>query len=144
MQEQNTEAFRLENQLCFPLYACARRVVNLYEPYFKPLDITYTQYIVFLVLWEERRVSVGELSKRLFLDSGTLTPLLKKLEKEGYVERRRSTADERVVEVSITEKGLALRTAAAEIPSQVGGCICLEPEEAQTLYRLLYKMLYNI
>ena len=135
------DELKLENQLCFPLYACARRVVNLYEPYFKPLGITYTQYIVFLVLWEKQSVSVGELSKRLYLDSGTLTPLLKKLEKEGYVERKRSEQDERMVIVSLTEKGQTLKQEASKIPQQVGNCINLSPEEAYSLYTLLYKVL---
>lgn len=135
---------KLENQLCFPLYACARRVVNLYEPYFKPLGITYTQYIVFLVLWEKGSVCVGELSKKLFLDSGTLTPLLKKLEKEGYVERRRSEDDERKVIVSLTEKGRELEAFAADIPKKVGSCVNLSPEESYTLYMLLYKIINNI
>lgn len=135
---------KLENQLCFPLYACARRVVNLYEPYFKPLGITYTQYIVFLVLWEKESVCVGELSKKLFLDSGTLTPLLKKLEKEGYVERRRSEDDERKVIVSLTEKGRELEASAADIPHKVGSCVNLSPEESYTLYMLLYKIINNI
>ena len=138
------DELKLENQLCFPLYACARRVVNLYEPYFKPLGITYTQYIVFLVLWEKQSVSVGELSKRLYLDSGTLTPLLKKLEKEGYVERKRSEQDERMVIVSLTEKGQTLKQEASKIPQQVGNCINLSPEEAYSLYTLLYKVINNI
>ena len=135
---------KLENQLCFPLYACAGRVVNLYDPYFKPLGITYTQYIVFLVLWEKGSVCVGELSKKLFLDSGTLTPLLKKLEKEGYVERRRSEDDERKVIVSLTEKGRELEAFAADIPKKVGSCVNLSPEESYTLYMLLYKIINNI
>lgn len=138
------EELKLENQLCFPLYACARRVVNLYEPYFKPLGITYTQYIVFMVLWEHESISVGELSKKLYLDSGTLTPLLKKLEKEGYVERRRSEQDERMVIVSITEKGRLLEEKAADIPKKIGACVNLTPEEAKLLYRILYKLLDNI
>ncbi|MBQ7595836.1 MAG: MarR family transcriptional regulator [Clostridia bacterium] len=138
------DELKLENQLCFPLYACARKVVNLYEPYFKPLGITYTQYIVFLVLWEQESVYVGELSKKLYLDSGTLTPLLKKLEKEGYVERRRSEHDERMVIVSLTAKGRALQAKAADIPKQIGGCINLAPEEAYSLYTILYKIINSI
>ena len=144
MQEQKNEALKLENQLCFPLYACARRVVSLYEPHLKPLGITYTQYIVFLVLWEHGSITVGELSRRLYLDSGTLTPLLKKLEKAGYVERTRGKEDERVVIVSLTEQGRALKTAAAKIPAQVGGCVSLTKEEAVTLHRLLNKVLNMI
>ncbi len=145
MPDNNThDELKLENQLCFPLYACARRVVGLYEPYLKPLGITYTQYIVFLVLWEKKSLSVGELSKKLFLDSGTLTPLLKKLEKEGYVERKRSEHDERMVIVSLTEKGSDLEKKAAVIPGQIGGCISLDPQEAYSLYTILYKILNSI
>ncbi len=131
----------LENQLCFPFYACARKIVSLYTPYLKPLGITYTQYIVFMVLWEKREVSVRELCSRLYLDSGTLTPLLKKMEKDGLVTRRRSDEDERVTLVRITDKGMALREPASEIPLQVGGCLKLPAEDAQNLYQIMYKLL---
>jgi DNA-binding MarR family transcriptional regulator len=131
----------LENQLCFPLYACSRRIVNLYTPYFQPLGITYTQYIVFLVLWENDGVSVRELGQRLYLDSGTLTPLLKKMEEAGFVKRTRSAEDGRVVLVHLTEKGRALRAEAAEIPLRVGGCLPLSEEEVQLLHGLLYRLL---
>ena len=131
----------LDNQLCFPLYACSRKVVNMYTPYFQPLGITYTQYIVFLVLWENDGVSVRELGQRLYLDSGTLTPLLKKMEEQGLVTRTRARNDERVVEVEMTPDGWALRDRARDIPMQMGRCVKLTPEEAQTLYGLLYKLL---
>ena len=132
---------KLENQLCFPLYAAARKVVSLYTPSFKPLGITYTQYIVFLVLWEEGTSSVRSLCRKLYLDSGTLTPLLKKMEEAGYVVRCRSKEDERIMNVTLTPKGEALRESVSAIPSQVGSCISLSPDEAFTLYRLLYKIL---
>ncbi|MBO7703904.1 MAG: MarR family transcriptional regulator [Solobacterium sp.] len=135
------EQLRLEHQLCFPLYACARKVTGYYTPYFKPLGITYTQYIVFLALWEEDNVSVSDLSRRLYLDSGTLTPLLKKMEQEGYLIRRRSSEDERVVLISLTEQGKELEAKAEQIPAMVGSCIPLSAEEAKTLYSLLYKIL---
>lgn len=131
----------LENQLCFPLYAAARRVVNRYTPYLKPLGLTYTQYIVFLVLWEAGEITVGELCRKLYLDNGTLTPMLKKLEEAGTVIRTRSKDDERVVTVRLTEKGWALREKAAEIPAKVGGCVRLSAEEAGQLYHILYKLL---
>ncbi|MBQ9644431.1 MAG: MarR family transcriptional regulator [Lachnospiraceae bacterium] len=131
----------LENQLCFPFYACARKIVNLYIPYLKPLGITYTQYIVFMVLWEKQEVSVRELCTRLFLDSGTLTPMLKKMEKDGYVTRRRSAEDERVTLIRITDAGMALREQAAEIPFKVGGCLKLPAEEADCLYKIMYQLL---
>ena len=135
------EVLRLENQLCFPLYACSRKVVNLYTPYLKPLGITYTQYIVLLVLWEQDNVRVGDLCKALYLDSGTLTPLLKKMEEAGFVKRFRSKEDERVVNVSLTEKGQALKEPARQIPMQVGSCIPLAPEDAMQLHSLLHKVL---
>ena len=141
MTEKNYDQLKLENQLCFPLYACARQITGAYTPFLKKLGITYTQYIVFMVLWEQDGIPVGALGKRLHLDNGTLTPLLKKMETAGYVTRTRSYEDERVVIVSLTDKGWDLRDQAAEIPAQVGSCIRLEPEEAQALYSLLYKIL---
>ena len=135
---------KLENQLCFPLYAAARKVTSAYTPLLKPLGITYTQYIVLMVLWDQKEVTVGKLGERLYLDNGTLTPLLKKLEQEGYVIRTRSKEDERSVIVSLTEKGSALKEKCASIPSSVGSCIPLEPDEAITLYGLLYKVLNKI
>ena len=140
-EEIMDELLKLENQLCFPLYAAARKVTNLYTPFFKPLGITYTQYIVFLVLWEKKEVTVGDLGRRLYLDNGTLTPLLKKLEENGYIARTRSKKDERVVTVSITQKGMDLKEKAADIPIKAGSCISLSPEEAAGLYTLLYKIL---
>ena len=141
MTEKNYDQLKLDNQLCFPLYACARQITGAYTPFLKKLGITYTQYIVFMVLWEQDGIPVGALGKRLHLDNGTLTPLLKKMETAGYVTRTRSYEDERVVIVSLTDKGWDLRDQAAEIPAQVGSCIRLEPEEAQALYSLLYKIL---
>ncbi len=131
----------LDNQLCFPLYACSRKVVNMYTPYFQPLGITYTQYIVLLVLWETDGVSVRELGQRLYLDSGTLTPLLKKMEEAGFVTRERSTEDGRVVLVHLTEKGKALRHDAEQIPLRLGGCLPLTTEEAKLLHSLLHRLL---
>ncbi len=116
----------LDSQLCFPLYAAARKAVNHYTPFLKPLGLTYTQYIVMLALWEKENATVGDLCRRLYLDNGTVTPLLKKLEEAGYVARSRSRQDERVVTVAATEKGWELRGRVREIPAQVGGCISLE------------------
>ena len=139
--EQTVEQLKLDNQLCFPMYACARGIVKRYTPLFKPLGITYTQYIVLLVLWEEESISVGDLCRRLYLDSGTLTPLLKRMEEAGLLTRSRSSQDERVVIIRLTERGAAMRERAAEIPVQMGQCMPLTSEEAQTLYGLLYKIL---
>ena len=134
-------ALRLENQLCFPLYAASREVVKRYRPYLEPLGITYTQYIAMMVFWEQRKCSVKELGEKLYLDSGTLTPVLKSLEAKGFVRRYRSTEDERVLIVEVTEEGEKLRERALEVPKNVGGCIRLEDDEAAELYRLLYKLL---
>ena len=138
------EALRLENQLCFPLYACARKVVSQYTPFLKPLGITYTQYLVFMLLWAEDGLSVGDLCSRLYLDSGTLTPMLKKMEEKHLVERRRSKDDERVVRIWLTEEGKKMKEKAAAIPLQVGSCIRISPEEASALYTLLYKTIEQI
>ena len=135
------EAMRLANQLCFPLYAAARNVTGLYTPWLKPLGLTYTQYIVFLVLWEKDGVTVGELCDRLMLDSGTLSPLLKKMQQAGYLEKKRNGEDDRVVVVTLTEEGRALQEKAKDVPGKVAGCIDLPPEKAQQLYSLLYELL---
>ncbi|MBQ2518008.1 MAG: MarR family transcriptional regulator [Clostridia bacterium] len=141
MNYDHREAMKLENQLCFPLYAAARRVTGLYTPHLKPLGLTYTQYIVMLVLWERDGLTVGEICEKLMLDSGTLSPLLKKLEGEGLLERRRSQYDDRVVVINLTEKGKALQEKAAQVPLEVGACIPLAPEKAAELYALLYELL---
>ena len=143
MDRDYREAMKLANQLCFPLYAAARNVTGLYTPWLKPLGLTYTQYIVFLVLWEKDGISVSEIGEQLMLDNGTLSPLLKKMEQAGYIERRRSREDDRVVEITLTEEGRALQEKAKDVPSRVAGCIDLPPEKAQTLYALLYEMLDN-
>lgn len=135
---------KLENQICFPLYACAKEVVKRYKPYLDKLDLTYTQYITMMVMWEKKRVNVKELGDALYLDSGTLTPLLKKLEAKGFIIRERSKSDERNLIVSITEKGEALRSKAVDVPAKMGQCVTLTSEEAKTLYRLLYKLLGNL
>ncbi len=139
-----TEAFNplaLDNQLCFPLYACARKVVGMYTPFFKPLGITYTQYIVFMVLWEQDGVSVHTLGRRLYLDSGTLTPVLKKMEAAGYVRRERSREDERVTIIHLTEEGRAMREKCEQIPQQLGKCFPMDLEDAIQLRTLLGKLL---
>ena len=141
MTEKYTEAMKLENQLCFPLYAAARSVTNLYSPLLKEIGLTYTQYIVFLVLWEKDGQTVGEIGEKLMLDNGTLSPLLKKMEAAGYVKRTRSAEDERIVVITLTEEGRHLREQAKDIPAKVGNCIDLPPEKARQLYDLLYELL---
>ena len=138
------DCLKLKNQICFPLYACSKEIVRRYTPYLAELDLTYTQFIALMVLWEKQELSVKDLGACLFLDSGTLTPLLKKLESKGFITRHRSPEDERILLVHITEEGMKLREAAARIPPIVGKCVCLSQEEAQTLYSLLYKILGNM
>ncbi len=139
--EKDYEMLKLENQLCFPLYACAREIVKKYNPHLDGIGLTYTQYIVMMVMWDKKRVSVKELGEKLYLDSGTLTPVLKSLESKGFVSRRRSTEDERVLIAEITEAGESLKEQAAEIPPKIACCVSLTPNEAGTLYGLLYKIL---
>lgn len=138
---QQYEALKLENQLCFPLYACAREVVKKYKPFLDDIDLTYTQYVTMMVLWEKPSVTSKEIGERLHLDSGTLTPVIKKLAEKGLVTRARSAEDERNLVVTLTDAGLALRDRAACIPGQMGKCISLSSEDAQTLYRILYQLL---
>ncbi len=141
MSENPYEALRLENQLCFPLYAAAREIIKRYRPCLEPLGLTYTQYITMMVLWETRRISVRDLGQKLHLDSGTLTPLLKGLEAKGFLQRFRCAEDERILIVELTDEGAALREKAVAVPQQMAGCVRLEPSEAAELYRLLYKLM---
>ena len=138
------DVLKLENQLCFPLYACAKEVVRQYKPFLDELELTYTQYITMMVMWEKKEMNVKELGECLYLDSGTLTPLLKKLEAKGYITRNRSSKDERNLIIVITEAGEKLKEEAVLVPAKVGKCISLEPQEAQTLYKLLYKMIHQM
>ena len=139
--EKNYDMLKLENQLCFPLYACSREIVKKYHPHLDEIGLTYTQYIVMMVMWEKKHVSVKELGEKLYLDSGTLTPVLKSLESKGFVTRRRSAEDERVLIAEITEAGEALKEQAAEVPPKIACCVSLTQEEAGELYRILYKIL---
>ncbi len=143
MEYDYHEAMKLKNQLCFPLYAAARNVTNLYTPYLKPLGLTYTQYIVFLALWEKDGIPVEDLCETLMLDNGTISPLLKKMQQAGYIERTRSERDDRVVVITLTETGKALQGQAKDVPQKVASCFALLPEKAQTLYTLLYELLDN-
>ena len=144
MNEQNYNALKIENQLCFPLYACSREVIKQYKPYLDKMDLTYTQYVVMLALWEEKEMTVKALGDRLYLDSGTLTPLLKKLESKGYITRTRSRKDERNLLVGVTESGAALREGALEMPRAIKAHTVLSCEEMETLYKLLYKVLAHV
>ena len=143
MDESNYNVLKLENQLCFPLYAASREVIKQYRPYLDAIGLTYTQYVAMMVFWEEGTISVKELGKKLFLDSGTLTPVLKSLEAKGLVKRYRSPEDERVLIVEITEDGRQLKKKAVTIPEKVSGCVKLDAKEAMQLYTILYKLLGN-
>jgi len=138
---QGFNPLALNNQLCFPLYAASKELTKRYKPFLDPLDLTYTQYVTMMALWEQDEVSVKELGKRLYLDSATLTPLLKRLEKHGYVARRRSDMDERSVIISLTQKGRDLREQALRVPGCISNCIHMAPEELIQLKLLLEKML---
>ena len=135
------DPLKLENQICFPLYACAKEIVKAYKPFLDELDLTYTQYITMMVLWEHRELRVKEVGQYLYLDSSTLTPLLKRLEEKGYVTRRRSATDERDLIVTITDAGMALREKALTVPQRLAACVDMEPEKSQLLYGILYELL---
>lgn len=141
MEFSKYDALKLENQLCFPLYACSREVVKRYKPFLDKIELTYTQYIVMMVMWEKKCVNVKELGECLYLDSGTLTPLLKKLESKGLLTRVRSDKDERNLVVTITEEGEKLKEQAVKIPTQIADCTNLTAEEGIQLHQILYKIL---
>ena len=144
MSNSEYDALKLDKQLCFPLYACSREVIKKYRPFLDEINLTYTQYITMMVFWETGKINVKELGKKLFLDSGTLTPVLKSLEAKGYVKRYRSQEDERVLWVELTESGEKLREKAISVPQHVADCVKLDSEESMTLYRTLYKVLESL
>ena len=141
MMEEKYESLKLSRQLCFPLYACSREMIKLYKPYLDELGLTYTQYITLMVLWEHKAMTVKALGQELYLDSGTLTPLLKKLEEKGLVTRRRSDLDERNLIVTITELGESMKDRALHIPEEMTKCITLPREDIRELYRMLHQLL---
>lgn len=135
------DALKLENQLCFPLYVCAKEVVKAYKPYLDKLDLTYTQYITMMAMWEHKELLVKELGGYLYLDSGTLTPLLKRLEEKGYVSRKRSEKDERDMVVTVTEEGERLKEKAVSVPEKLAACVSIDPQKAGELYKILYEII---
>lgn len=141
--KENYDNLKLENQLCFPLYAVAKEITRRYKPLLDKLDLTYTQYIVMMVLWEEEKINEKKLGEHLFLDSGTLTPVIKKLESKGYISKTRLKEDERNIIISIEPKGIKLKEKAKDIPTEIGKCVNLSKEESKTLYKTLYKILDN-
>ena len=144
MSNELDELLKLDNQLCFPLYAASKEIIRRYKPLLDKLDITYTQYIVLLVLWEKDQILVKDLGSRLYLDSGTLTPLLKKLEAKKIITLSKGEKDGRELVISLTKKGLKLKEQAYEVPQTIGRCVKLEKDEAITLYKLLYKVLSGL
>lgn len=140
---ENFDALKIENQLCFPLYVCSKEIIRKYKPFLDEIDLTYTQYITMMVLWDKKEINVKELGSYLYLDSGTLTPLLKKLESKGYITRTKNSKDERNLVISITSKGMDLKEYAKDIPKKIGNCVSLSNEDAITLYKILYKILNN-
>ena len=142
--EDKYEALTLKNQLCFPIYLCAKEIQRRYTPYLDRLNLTYTQYVVMMYFWEHGGSNVKAIGETLLLDPSTLTPLLKKLEAKGYLTRTRSKEDERNLIIELTESGEALKDQAVEIPAQMGKCLALSEDEATSLYKILYKVLLNI
>mgnify|MGYP003571441768 CR=1 FL=1 len=142
--ESKYDSLTLKNQLCFPIYLCAKEITRKYNHLLKTIDLTYTQYIVMMYFWENKESNVQKISKVLLIDSSTLTPILKTLEKKGYIIRKRSSEDERNLIVSITEKGFDLRDRAIDIPKKIGSCINLSKDDALMLYKLIYKTLVNV
>lgn len=134
-------SLRLKNQLCFPLYAVSNMITRKYKPLLDELDLTYTQYIVMMVLWEEKQVNEKFLCEALCLKSNTMTPLLKKLEAKGYIDKKRDSHDERSIVITLTKKGERLQDKALCVPESIAREVDLTPEEAQALYTVLYKML---
>jgi len=140
----NEESLKIENQLCFPLYACSKEIIRRYNPILEKLDLTYTQYIVMMVLWDKKEINVKSLGEKLYLDSGTLTPLLKKLEEKKYIKRVRDKKDERNLIIKITKQGESIKVKATDVPMEISKCVNLSPSEAKELYRILYKILNTI
>lgn len=137
------DVLKLENQICFPLYACGKEITRAYKPFLDEIGLTYTQYVSMMVIWEEREITLKRLGERLFLDSGTLTPLLKKLESKGYVVRKKDPDDDRNLIIEVTKEGMELRDKALEIPYKMSSCVNLDMNEAKVLYDVLNKLLKN-
>ena len=138
------DCLKLSNQLCFPLYVCSKEITKKYTPILKELGLTYTQYITLLVIWEHKEIEMKDLENILYLDSGTLTPVLKKLENNGYIVKERDKTDSRNINIKITNEGILLKEKVKNVPSDVGNCLDISKEDAEQLYKLLYKIIGNI
>ncbi|MBP5634423.1 MarR family transcriptional regulator [Candidatus Saccharibacteria bacterium] len=138
------ENLRLDRQICFPLWLCAKEITRAYGPLLEEFDLTYTQYIAMLFFWQNGEATASELSQEMRLGSNTTTPVIERLVEKGYLERRRSDVDGRAQIIVVTPKGEDLKRAAVRIPQEMGACVSLEPDEAATLHRLLYKIIFNL
>ncbi|SUX45228.1 MarR family winged helix-turn-helix transcriptional regulator [Chryseobacterium indoltheticum] len=141
---ENSESLKLENQICFPLYVIAKEITGLYRPFLDELDITYPQYLVMMVLWENDGLPVNHIGEKLYLDSGTLTPLLKRLEAKGLILRKRKKEDERVVQVFISDLGKELQQKACEIPSKIYHKVGVSKEDWAELSNSVKKILNKL
>lgn len=141
---ENPKTPKLENQICFPLYVIAKEITGLYRPFLDELDMTYPQYLVMMILWEGDGLTVTHIGEKLYLDSGTLTPLLKRLESKGFISRKRKKEDERVVEVFLDEAGKQLQKKACEIPGKIQKKLGIQPEELLHLKDTVLKILNKI
>ncbi|WP_069999687.1 MarR family winged helix-turn-helix transcriptional regulator [Cellulosilyticum sp. I15G10I2] len=141
---KESDVLKLENQLCFSIYAASRAITKIYRPFLDELGITYPQYLVMLVIWENNSITLKELGNKLYLDSGTLTPLLKRLERMELIRRERSTEDERLLCVSVTEKGLAMKAQAISIPECILGCIPTDIKGLVHLKKEIDKLLMDL
>ena len=142
--ENKYDKLKLKNQLCFPIYLCSKELVRKYNNVLKEYDLTYTQYIVMMYLWEINEVNVSTLGSAMLLDSSTLTPLLKKMENKGYIKRERLQKDERNLIIKLTKKGILLKDKVLDVPDKISKCLNLDNQEVEELYKLLYKSLLNI
>ena len=142
--ESKYDSLKLENQLCFPLYLCSKEIIKKYTPLLNKVNLTYTQYLVMMYFWEKKSSNVKDISKTLLIDSSTLTPLLKKLASKGYITRIRSSYDERNLDIKVTNDGLKLRDKVLNIPKEMRKCVNLTEEEAEVLYKIIYKILINV
>lgn len=143
MNQEQINNMKLDNQLCFPLYAASRIITSKYTKFLKPLGLTYTQYIVFLVLWEKDGITVGQLREKLYLDNGTITPIIKTMQTQGYVEKKRSADDDRIVIINLTDKGKELQEKAKNVPQLMSECVELSDNKKMQLYNLLHEFLDN-
>ena len=132
---------KLENQLCFPLYVCSKEIIKRYKPYLEQIDLTYTQYIVMMVMWEDKKISFRDLVKKLYLESNTLTPVLRKLEDKKLIERKKKTGNDKNILLSITKKGIDLKEKAKQVPKELEKCIAISEDDRKALKEMLNRIM---